>query len=75
MWRIPEGTKRIRASFPIPNLSTSTTKNSEYFDLPNELENETLEKKGGNESEERGEGDEGSLILFNMAITQSQFCL
>jgi hypothetical protein len=68
--RAPRG---FGASFPIPNLSTSTIKNSEYFDLPRELENETLEKKGENKSAGRGRGDGGSLNLFNRAITQSQF--
>jgi hypothetical protein len=65
------------------NPRTKKEKNKEkynheflVFDLSQEeLEKLTLRRKGEMRVRERGEGDEGFLILFNRAITQSQFCL
>jgi hypothetical protein len=70
--RAPRG---FGASFPIPNLSTSTIKNSEYFDLPRELENETLEKKGENKSAGRGREMEAPSTYLTGLLHNSSFTL
>jgi hypothetical protein len=64
---------RIQTSFPIPNLKKYTTKYSDLGPLSRSTGRANPRRKRGNESKERGEGDGDSLILFNKAITQSQF--
>jgi hypothetical protein len=64
-----EEKRRIRVSIRIPNLRKYTPK---YSDLG--PPSRSTRRKRENESGETGEGDGDSLILFNSAITQSQFC-
>ena len=70
----PEGKRRIWASIPAPVSVQTPLKIQQIFDLTHELKEANPKRKRGNESEERGQGDGGSLILFNRAITHSQFC-
>jgi hypothetical protein len=53
----PRGHKEDLSLLSHPKSQYKHHKNSEYFDLSHELENKTLEKKGGIREWERGEGD------------------
>jgi hypothetical protein len=69
--------QRIRGGFgllfPLQISVQTPLKIQQIFYLSRELEEANPKIKRGNKSGERGEGDGGSLILFNRAITQSQF--
>jgi hypothetical protein len=71
-------TQRARGGFEpqfLLQITRNTSRIFSSYDLSREtLEDLTLDGRGKNESGERGEGDGGSVILFNRAITQSQFC-
>ena len=60
--------------FPLQISVQTPLKIQQIFDLTHELKEANPKRKRGNESGERGEGDGASPILFNRAITQSQFC-
>jgi hypothetical protein len=58
----------FRPLFPLQISVQTPLKIQQIFDLSHKLEEANPEIKGGNESGERGEGDVGSLILFNRDI-------
>jgi len=71
----PGGHGEVRASLPSQKLRLhrSIRGSSVDLSLKNSQEKETLARRGKTKNG-RGEGDGGSLILFNRAITHFQFC-
>jgi hypothetical protein len=62
----------VRATTPAANLEFLHKSLNSWTFLPRTLRGGKTRE--GRRENERGEGDGGSVILFNRAIIQSQFC-
>jgi hypothetical protein len=68
----PRGHKMVRATIPATNLEFLHKSLNLWTSLPRILRGGKTRE--GRRENERDKGDGASLILFNRAITQSQFC-